>query len=281
VLRVAVPNKGMMSEPARAMLTEAGYLRSASVRDLLVHDPDNDVEFFFLRPRDIAIYVGEGTLDLGITGRDMLLDSGASADEVLPLGFAPSTFRLAAPKGSATSPADLDGRTIATSYAGVLEAYLARVGISARVVKLDGAVENAVALGVADAVADVVATGTTLRKAGLELVGEPILVSEAAVIRRTGAPQVPAIETFVRRLHGVMVARSYVLVDYDILSEHLDQACAMTPGIESPTVSSLHDPRWSAVRAMVPAADVHRIMDELYELGARGILVTDIHACRL
>ena len=281
MLRVAVPNKGMMSEPARAMLTEAGYLRSASVRDLLVHDPDNDVEFFFLRPRDIAIYVGEGTLDLGITGRDMLLDSGASADEVLPLGFAPSTFRLAAPKGSASSPADLDGRTIATSYAGVLEAYLAREGISARVVKLDGAVENAVALGVADAVADVVATGTTLRKAGLELVGDPILVSEAAVIRRTGAPQVPAIETFVRRLHGVMVARSYVLVDYDILTEKIDQACAMTPGIESPTVSSLHDPRWSAVRAMVPAADVHRIMDELYELGARGILVTDIHACRL
>jgi ATP phosphoribosyltransferase len=281
MLRVAVPNKGMMSEPARAMLMEAGYLRSASVRDLLVHDPDNDVEFFFLRPRDIAIYVGEGTLDLGITGRDMLLDSGASADEVLPLGFAPSTFRLAAPKGSASSPADLDGRTIATSYAGVLEAYLVREGISARVVKLDGAVENAVALGVADAVADVVATGTTLRKAGLELVGDPILVSEAAVIRRTGAPQVPAIETFVRRLHGVMVARSYVLVDYDILTELIEQACAMTPGIESPTVSSLHDPRWSAVRAMVPAADVHRIMDELYELGARGILVTDIHACRL
>jgi ATP phosphoribosyltransferase len=281
MLRVAVPNKGMMSEPARAMLTEAGYLRSASVRDLLVHDPENDVEFFFLRPRDIAIYVGEGTLDLGITGRDMLLDSGASADEVLPLGFAPSTFRLAAPKGSASSPADLDGRTIATSYAGVLEAYLVREGISARVVKLDGAVENAVALGVADAVADVVATGTTLRKAGLELVGDPILVSEAAVIRRTGAPQVPAIETFVRRLHGVMVARSYVLVDYDILTEKIEQACAMTPGIESPTVSSLHDPRWSAVRAMVPAADVHRIMDELYELGARGILVTDIHACRL
>lgn len=281
MLRVAVPNKGMMSEPARAMLSEAGYLRSASVRDLLVHDPDNDVEFFFLRPRDIAIYVGEGTLDLGITGRDMLLDSGASADEVLPLGFAPSTFRLAAPKWSASSPADLAGRTIATSYAGVLEAYLAREGISARVVKLDGAVENAVALGVADAVADVVATGTTLRKAGLELVGDPILVSEAAVIRRTGAPQVPAIETFIRRLHGVMVARSYVLVDYDILTEHIEQACAMTPGIESPTVSSLHDPRWSAVRAMVPAADVHRVMDELYELGARGILVTDIHACRL
>ena len=281
MLRVAVPNKGQLADPARSMLTEAGYLRSASTRELVLHDPENDVEFFFLRPRDIAIYVGEGTLDVGITGRDMLLDSGAKADEVLSLGFAPSTFRLAAPTGSAKVPADLAGRRIATSYAGLLDAYLEREGIEAHVVKLDGAVENAVALGVADAVADVVATGTTLRKAGLELVGDPILLSEALVIRRTGAPQVPAVETFVRRLHGVMVARSYVLVDYDILTEKLEQACAMTPGIESPTVSSLHDPRWSAVRAMVPAADVHRVMDELYELGARGILVTDIHACRL
>lgn len=281
MLRVAVPNKGQLADPARAMLVEAGYLRAVSARELVVQDPDNDVEFFFLRPRDIAIYVGEGTLDVGITGRDMLLDSQAHADEVIPLGFAPSTFRLAAPAGIAAVPADLAGRRIATSYAGLLEAYLAREGIPAQVVRLDGAVENSVALGVADAVADVVATGSTLRRAGLELVGEPILVSEALVIRRSGAPQVPAVETFLRRLHGVMVARSYVLVDYDILTERLDQACELTPGIESPTVSSLHDPRWSAVRAMVPAADVHRVMDELYDLGARGILVTDIHACRL
>ena len=281
MLRVAVPNKGQLAEPARSMLTEAGYLRSASTRDLVVQDPDNDVEFFFLRPRDIAIYVGVGTLDVGITGRDMLLDSGADAEEVLSLGFAPSSFRLAAPVGTITSVRDLADRTIATSYAGLLEAFLEREGVSARVVELDGAVENAVALGVADAVADVVATGTTLKKAGLEIVGEPILVSEALVVRRRGAPEVPAVETFVRRLHGVMVARSYVLVDYDILTEKLERACAMTPGIESPTISSLHDPRWSAVRAMVPALDVHRVMDELYDLGARGILVTDIHACRL
>ena len=281
MLRVAVPNKGQLAEPARSMLVEAGYLRTASIRDLLVNDPENDVEFFFLRPRDIAIYVGEGTLDLGITGRDMLLDSGAHAEEILSLGFAPSTFRLAAPVGMATSAADLAGKNIATSYAGLLDSYLMAEGIMARVVKLDGAVENAVALGVADAVADVVATGTTLRKAGLELVGEPILTSEALVVRRRGALQIPAVDTFMRRLHGVMVARSYVLMDYDILTEKLERACEMTPGIESPTISSLHDPRWSAVRAMVPVADVHRVMDELYDLGARGILVTDIHACRL
>lgn len=281
MLRVAVPNKGQLAEPARSMLMEAGYIRTASTRDLVVHDPDNDVEFFFLRPRDIAIYVGEGTLDLGITGRDMLLDSGAQASEMLPLGFAPSTFRFAAPHGSSLGIADLNGLRIATSYAGLLEAWLVEHGITARVVKLDGAVENAIALGVADAIADVVATGSTLKKAGLEILGDPILVSEALVVRRTGAETNPAIETFMRRLNGVMVARSYVLVDYDILTSELDRACAITPGIESPTVSSLRDSTWSAVRAMVPSRDVHQVMDELYELGARGILVTDIHACRL
>ncbi len=282
-LRVAVPNKGQLAEPARAMLHEAGYLKNAGQRDLVVHDPDNDVEFFFLRPRDVAIYVGEGTLDLGITGRDMLLDSGATATERVALGFAPSTFRLAAPKGTATSPKDLAGLRIATSYAGLLRAWLDEQGIEARVVELDGAVENAVALGVADAVADVVATGTTLRQAGLEIIGEPILQSEALLVccGDSNNDDSPAVETFLRRLHGVMVARSYVLVDYDIANEHLDRACAITPGIESPTVAPLHDQAWSAVRAMVPAADVHKVMDELYSLGARGILVTDIHACRL
>lgn len=281
MLRVAVPNKGQLAEPARAMLTEAGYLRNGGLRDLFISDLDNDVEFYFLRPRDIAIYVGEGTLDLGITGRDMLLDSGSVAGELLPLGFAPSSFRFAAPTGTAKSPEDLAGLRIATSYSGLLDSWLAEPGISARVVRLDGAVENAVALGVADAIADVVATGTTIKRAGLELIGEPLLVSEALLIQRRDAQVNPAVETFVRRLTGVMVARSYVLVDYDIRVEVLDQACAITPGIESPTVSSLHDPSWRAVRAMVPSADVHRVMDELFDLGARGILVTDIHACRL
>ena len=281
MLRVAVPNKGQLNEPALQMLREAGYLASSLARDLVVQDPDNDVEFFFLRPRDIATYVGAGTLDLGITGRDMLLDSGADAEEVLALGFAPATFRLAAPEGVAASLRDLAGMRIATSYAGLLAAHLRKHAVDARVVALEGAVENAVRLGVADAVADVVATGTTMRQAGLVPVGEPILVSQALLVRRRGAPGDHAVDTFVRRLTGVMTARAYVLVDYDIRSGLLDAACAITPGIESPTVSPLHDAAWSAVRAMVPRREVHRVMDELYELGARGILVTDIHACRL
>ncbi|MDP4689804.1 MAG: ATP phosphoribosyltransferase [Candidatus Nanopelagicales bacterium] len=281
MLRVALPNKGQLAEPSREILREAGYLRASAARDLVVQDPDNDVEFFFLRPKDIAIYVGEGTLDLGITGRDMLLDSGAEAVELVELGFGGSTFRLAAAPGSVRVLADLSGLRIATSYPGILTAYLRDNDVQARIVRLDGAVENAVRLGVADAVADVVATGTTLRMAGLEVVGEPILVSEALVVRRSGAPEDAAVDTFVRRLHGVMVARSYVLVDYDIRADQVDAACAITPGFESPTVSSLHDPAWVAVRAMVPRRDVHGIMDELYELGARGILVTAIHASRL
>jgi ATP phosphoribosyltransferase len=281
VLRVALPNKGQLADPSREMLREAGYLASSAARDLVVQDPDNDVEFFFLRPKDIAVYVGEGTLDVGITGRDMLLDSGADAEELAALGFGGSTFRLAAPPGLADRVEDLAGRRIATSYPGVLQAYLSARSIDARIVRLDGAVENAVRLGVADAVADVVATGTTLRQAGLEVLGEPILVSEALVVRRRGAPPDGSVETFVRRLHGVMVARSYVLVDYDIRVEHVDAACAVTPGFESPTISSLHDPAWVAVRAMVPRRDVHRVMDDLYDLGARGILVTAIHASRL
>jgi ATP phosphoribosyltransferase len=281
VLRVALPNKGQLADPARELLREAGYLPASAARDLVVQDPDNDVEFFFLRPKDIAVYVGEGTLDVGITGRDMLLDSGADAEELAALGFGGSTFRLAAPAGTTGRVEDLAGRRIATSYPGVLAAYLAREGIEARIVRLDGAVENAVRLGVADAVADVVATGTTLRQAGLEVLGDPILVSEALVVRRRQAPADPAVETFVRRLHGVMVARSYVLVDYDIRANQVDAACAITPGFESPTISSLHDPAWVAVRAMVPRREVHRVMDELYDLGARGILVTAIHASRL
>ena len=281
MLRVALPNKGQLSDPAREMLREAGYLHSSAARELVVQDPDNDVEFFFLRPKDIAVYVGEGTLDVGITGRDMLLDSGADAEELTALGFGGSTFRLAAPAGVASRVDDLAGRRIATSYPGVLAAYLAQAGIDARIVRLDGAVENAVRLGVADAVADVVATGTTLRQAGLEVLGDPILVSEALVVRRRGAPADPAVDTFVRRLHGVMVARSYVLVDYDIRADQVDAACAITPGFESPTISSLHDPAWVAVRAMVPRREVHQVMDELYDLGARGILVTAIHASRL
>ncbi|TQN28760.1 ATP phosphoribosyltransferase (homohexameric) [Haloactinospora alba] len=280
-LRIAVPNKGQLADPASAMLSEAGYRQRRDSRDLIMVDPDNDTEFFFLRPKDIAVYVGEGILQVGITGRDMLLDSRAPVDEVLPLGFGGSTFRFAAPGGSAMKVEDLQGKRVATSFPGVLSGYLEDNGIDARVIHLDGAVETSIELGVADAVADVVSTGTTLRNAGLELFGEPILTSEAVVIRQHGAEDDPQVEQLLRRLRGVLLARDYVMMDYDVHAERLDNAVALTPGMEGPTVSPLHREGWVAVRSMVPRRDAQRIMDDLWELGARAILVTDIYACRL
>jgi len=281
MLRVALPNKGQLSDPAREMLREAGYAAAANARELVVQDPENDVEFFFLRPKDIATYVASGTLDVGITGEDMLADSGAQAATILELGFAPSTFRLAAPAGEMTDIKQVAGKRIATSYTGILATWLSSNNLEAHIVNLDGAVENAVRLGVADAVADVVATGTTLKQAGLEVIGEPIFRSQAVLIARPDITDQAAVDVFVRRLQGVIVARAYVLVDYDISNDLVEQACAITPGIESPTVSSLQNSDWSAIRAMVPRKQVHTIMDDLYTLGARGVIVTDIHACRL
>ncbi|RAN73374.1 ATP phosphoribosyltransferase [Bacillus sp. SRB_336] len=281
MLRVAVPNKGALSEAAAAILAEAGYRQRRDSRELVMVDPENNVEFFFLRPRDIAVYVGAGTLDVGITGRDLLLDAQVDAEELLPLGFAVSTFRFAGPIGHFTTAAELDGKRLATSYEGLLREYLAKLGINAKVVRLDGAVESSVRLGVADAIADVVETGSTLKAAGMEIFGEPILHSEALLIGRRGVTPPAGVEVLIRRLHSVLVARQYVLLDYDVPKSLMEKATALTPGLESPTVSPLRDSEWVAVRSMVSAKDTNRIMDELYELGARAILVSSIHACRI
>ena len=290
LLRIAVPNKGSLSSSASELLREAGYRQREDSKRLTLIDEENGVEFFYLRPRDIALYVGEGTLDIGITGRDLLLDSGAKADEVIGLGFGRSRFHFASRTGAFTSIEELRGKRIATSYVGVVSAYLEREGIDASVTRLDGAVETSIQLGVADAIADVVETGSTMRQAGLEIFGEPIMRSEAVVITRSGgldvsgsaSTQLPeAYETFKRRLDGVLIARSYVMMDYDIRAEDLSEASAMTPGLEGPTVSPLHREGWVAVRAMVPRAGSQKLMDDLYAVGARAILLTEINACRI
>jgi ATP phosphoribosyltransferase len=281
LLRLAVPNKGALAQSASDILREAGYKQRTDAKRLTLTDGENGVEFFYLRPRDIALYVGEGTLDAGITGRDLLLDSGAKAEEILPLGFGRSRFHFAAPPGTASSVEDLAGKRIATSYAGVVRRHLEGHGVDATVTRLDGAVETSVQLGVADVIADVVETGSTLRNAGLEVFGEPILESEAVLVTRAGTEPPTGFTVFLRRVQGVLVARSYVMMDYDIPTAHVERAVALTPGIESPTVSPLHREGWVAVRSMVPRDHAQKVMDDLYDLGARGILSTDIHACRL
>lgn len=279
MLRIAVPNKGTLSETAVQMLQEAGYATRRDPKELIVSDPRNDVEFFYLRPRDIATYVGSGALDVGITGRDLLLDSHSAAREVDELDFGASTFRFAGPIGRFDTLAQLSGVRVATSYAALVGDFLEREGVTAEVVRLDGAVESAVRLGVADAVADVVETGSTLKKQGLEIFGPVILESHAVLI--AAKESIDGFETLRRRLQGVMVAHQYVLMDYDLPAALIDAASKITPGLESPTVSQTRDSEWVAVRVMVPRAETNHVMDALYELGARAILVSAIHAARI
>lgn len=277
-LRVAVPNKGALSDDAGRMLTEAGYISRSDSRTLTLSDSRNGVEFFFLRPRDIAIYVGSGELDLGITGRDLLLDSENKAKELQPLGFGISTFRFAGPNKFSVD-SDLNGLRVATSYPRLTKRFMAENSISATIVHLDGAVESAVSLGLADAIADVVSTGSTLRSQGLAAFGSIILESEAVLIG-SGSETI-AVKTLMKRLQGVWIARQYVLMDYDLPVSLIERASEVTPGLESPTVAPLRDPGWVAVRAMVPKGEANQVMDRLYKLGARAVLASAIHSARI
>lgn len=281
MLRVAVPNKGSLSEAATEILREAGYRMRGESKTLTSLDEANGVEFFFIRPKDIAIYVAKGHLDLGITGRDLSADSRSEVDEILPLGFGASTFRYAAPAGQGWTIADLEGKRIATSYPNLVRADLAARGINAEVTRLDGAVEISIRLGVADAIADVVSTGRTLRQQGLEPFGEPLCTSEAVIVARKGAEITEEHKILIKRIEGILHAQNYLMLDYNCPIELLDKARQITPGISAPTVSPLADPKWVAVRAMVPRTQANSLMDQLSALGAEAILATDIRIARI
>ncbi|OPZ59396.1 MAG: ATP phosphoribosyltransferase [Deltaproteobacteria bacterium ADurb.Bin510] len=282
MLRIAIPNKGALSEKTVTLLSEAGYKVSRSGRELTVTDRENEIEFFYLRPRDIAVYVASGVLDLGITGRDLAVDSRSNVHELLPLNFGRSSFYFAVPKESELTPLKLHGQRIATSYASIVDLFLKENAIDATVIKLDGAVEISVALGVADVIADVVESGQTLIQAGLKTVGEPILKSEAVLVARNAeAVSLKPVKILMERLTGIIVARDYAMIEYDIEKRLLEKACELTPGIEAPTLAPLSREDWVAVKAMIKRSAANRIMDELKELGARGIIVTDIRTCRL
>ncbi|ORA35672.1 ATP phosphoribosyltransferase [Mycobacterium aquaticum] len=282
MLRVAVPNKGALSESAAEILSEAGYRRRRDPKDLTVVDPNNNVEFFFLRPKDIAVYVGSGQLDLGITGRDLAADSDAPVRERLSLGFGNSTFRYAAPAGREWTTADLAGKRIATSFPNLVRKDLTAQGIDATVIRLDGAVEISIQLGVADVIADVVGSGRTLGLHDLVAFGAPLCDSEAVLIERDGASaeNAAARDQLTARVQGVVFGQQYLMLDYDCPRAVLDDAMAVTPGLESPTIAPLADPEWAAVRALVPRRDVNAIMDELAAIGAKAILASDIRFCR-
>lgn len=281
MIKLAVPNKGSLSEAALEILSEAGYAGRGDSKELNVVDLKNDVEFFFLRPKDIAIYVANGQLDLGITGRDLAADSRAKVDEVLSLGFGGSTFRYAAPVGQEWDIASLAGKRIATSYPNLVRDDLAARGIQAEVIRLDGAVEISIKLGVADAIADVVSTGRTLRKQGLAPFGEVICDSEAVVVGRQGIEVNDEQQRLLRRIEGILHAQNYLMIDYNISRDDLDAAIAVTPGLKGPTVSPLALDNWVAVRAMVPKATANNVMDEIAEMGGQAILATELRIARI
>jgi ATP phosphoribosyltransferase len=280
VLRVAVPNKGALSEAAAEILSEAGYRRRTDPKDLTVVDPANNVEFFFLRPKDIAIYVGSGQLDLGITGRDLAAESDAPVRERLALGFGSSTFRYAAPRGRDWTVAELEGKRIATAYPNLVRKDLADKGIEATVIRLDGAVEISIQLGVADVIADIVGSGRTLGLHNLVAFGASLCDSEAILIERDDPEPDPARDQLAARVQGVVFGQQYLMLDYDCPRSVLEQATEVTPGLESPTIAPLADPDWVAVRALVPRRDVNSIMDQLAAIGAKAILASDIRFCR-
>lgn len=282
MLKIAIPNKGSLSEEAVRLIREAGYNCRRYSRELIVFDSNNQVEFVFLRPRDIAIYVNHGILDMGVTGRDLAKDSGADVVELLSLGFGGASFCYAVPAESDLTPDRFDGLRIATSFPRLVAEDMEKRGLKVGIVRLDGAVEISIRLGVAEAIADVVETGRTLKDAGLRVVGEPLMHSEAVLVARNrDVEKMAAVQTFLDRIHGIVVAREYVMVEYDIPENKLDTACRITPGIESPTVSPLSKKGWVAVKSMARQKDVNQIMDGLSDLGAKGIIVTDIRTCRI
>lgn len=282
MLKIAIPNKGSLSDDAIRLMTDAGYNCRRQSRELSIVDTENTVEFIFLRPKDIAVYVSNGILDLGITGRDLAIDSDSSVEEIQPLGFGKSSFHYAVPVESELVPEGFNGIAIATSYPNLVKRDLEQRNIKANIIRLDGAIEISISLGVADAIADVVQTGRTIIEAGLKIIGDPVVKSEAVLIGRHGnIGDSPEITTVVERIRGIVVAREYVMIEYDVAGEHLAKACEITPGIEAPTVAPLSRDGWYAVKAMAKKRGVNNVMDQLHVSGCRGIIVSDIRTCRI
>lgn len=281
MLKIAIPNKGSLSEGAVSIFTDAGYNCKRQSRELKIIDYENDVEFIFLRPTDISVYVANGVLDLGVTGRDLVVNSGSDVEEIMPLRYAKSRFYYAVPENSELQVNDFNGKKIATSYPLLVKKDLDQRKIDAEVIKLDGAIEISINLGVADAIADVVQTGRTLVEAGLKTIGEPVMISEAILIGQSAAERKKEVQTIINRINGIVVARAYVMVEYDVSETFLEKACSVTPGIEAPTISPLSRKGWYAVKAMTKKKGMNQLIDDLSGIGCKGIVVSDLRTCRI
>ena len=280
MIRVALPNKGQLFEPTVELLTSCGYRVSKNPKSLSSLDPDNDVEFYFLRPGVIPLYVANGVLDAGITGKDLAAEKGTGQEPLLDLNFGYSKLCAAVMASSPIVSLDeIAGVRVATSFPAITQRFFATRQVE--LIELEGAVEISVRLGIADAVVDVVETGSTLEQAGLRIVGEPLFRSNAALFAQPGHEERDAVRTLRSRIEGRLVAYEYRMVEYDCPAAILEQATRITPGIESPTVSALQKDGWLAVKAMVQKNRANQIMDELARIGCKGILLTTIESARI
>lgn len=279
MIKVALPNKGQLFEPTMDILAACGYKVSKSLRSLSTLDNENGVEFYFLRPGDIPLYVSNGILDAGITGMDFVAEKGVAPSKLLDLNYGASKLCAAVPQNSPVRTLDeLKTSRIATSFPNIVKKYF---GGHDKLVELEGAVEISVKLGIADAVVDIVETGTTLVQAGLRIVGEPLFLSRSALFANAGRESQTELVVLKSRLEGKLLAMEYMMVEYDAPADKKDVACAITPGIESPTVTPLAKAGWFSVKAMVRKRESQKIMDELSKLGCKGILLTSIDSARI
>jgi len=280
MIKVAIPNKGMLAEPAMDLLKACGYKVSKAVKTLSSIDIANGIEFYFLRPSDIPMYVGKGIIDAGITGIDFCAEAQSPAIKILDLPFGASKHCAAVPEHSSYQKlSDIENLRIATSFPGIVSNYFKNPKME--IVVLEGAVEISVGLDVADAVVDVVDTGTTLKQAGLRILGEPLFLSNAALFAHPNRGECPEVCTLTRRIEGKLLAMSYKMVEYDVPAELLEKACVITPGIESPTVAPLQNKNWYSVKAMVKSEESNSIMDKLQDLGCKGVLLFNIESARV
>ena len=279
MIKVALPNKGQLFEPTMDILAACGYKVSKSLRSLSTLDNDNQVEFYFLRPGDIPMYVANGILDAGITGMDFVAEKGVNATKLLELNYGASKLCAAVPQNSPVkSLPELKTSRIATSFPQIVGKYF---GGHDKLVELEGAVEISVKLGIADAVVDIVETGTTLVQAGLRIVGEPLFVSRSALFAHPGRENQEEVLILKQRLEGKLLALEYVMVEYDAPEAILKRACEITPGIESPTVTPLAKAGWFAVKSMIKKREAQKILDSLSKIGCKGILLTSIDSVRI
>jgi ATP phosphoribosyltransferase len=285
MIKVALPNKGQLFEPTMDLLAACGYKVSKSLRSLSTLDADNGVEFYFLRPGDIPMYVSKGILDAGITGEDFVAENAGKPVRLLQLGYGKSKLCAAVPEASTIKVLKrLQSLRIATSFPKIVRGWYKKNYPDMDpppLVVLEGAVEISIKLGIADAIVDIVETGTTLKQAGLRIVGTPLFTSQAALFGHPGRENKEAVQVLKNRLEGRLLAMEYRMVEYDVPKAVLKKACAITPGIESPTVTSLAEPGWFAVKAMVKRRESQKVMDDLYKLGCKGILLTSIDSARI